>query len=229
MATNKGKEADTAKSESAKRAKKYFDINALKKPKFFVPIFVLAFILFSIFSLILWRPGIARGEYSIQAIVKMLLNQEIKTEDQQNKPSVVEANITKADDTDVPTPTSTPTVPTGTTSDKTTTPKTDPTPTPTPTPVPEPPVVVEENLCSYYQGLSATDQKNEGSRHDWTLSSIEAHYGYLWNYQQIKQQEISAENAYFFQNITNLKLTFLSKTGKYPNCSFVCVLNTCPN
>jgi len=78
------------KSEPDKKAKKELDLNILKKPKFYIPIIVIAFFFISAISLILWRPGIARGEYSLQAIMDMLLsqNQRIEKIENQNDNSV---------------------------------------------------------------------------------------------------------------------------------------------
>ncbi len=57
----------------------------VKKPKFYIPSAILAVILVGIVSLLFWKPGIARGEYSFNDIVKMLSGQEKSIENLETK------------------------------------------------------------------------------------------------------------------------------------------------
>jgi hypothetical protein len=59
--------------------------DTVKKPIFFIPVTVLALVLVSFIGLIIWRPGIARGDYDIQSIVDMLLNHEKRITDLESK------------------------------------------------------------------------------------------------------------------------------------------------
>jgi predicted PurR-regulated permease PerM len=57
----------------------------LHKPIFVVPATVVGIILLCFVSLIIWKPGIARGEYDIQSIVDMLLNHDARISDIENR------------------------------------------------------------------------------------------------------------------------------------------------
>jgi hypothetical protein len=88
------------------------DLNVLKKPRYFIPLLCIFMLLIGAIGLVIWRPGIARGEYDIQSIIKMILGQEQRINKLEQKDSMqgtkITPNATKTPSTDAtPPPTTT--------------------------------------------------------------------------------------------------------------------------
>jgi len=54
------------------KPKKELDLNILKKPRFYIPTFIVFVVLLGLGTLVIWKPGIARGEYNLPTIINML-------------------------------------------------------------------------------------------------------------------------------------------------------------
>lgn len=78
----------------------------VKKPLFLVPVSIIGFLFICSLSLVIWKPGIVKGEYSIQSIVDMLLNHEerisnleTKTDETQTQTNQNTEDVKKLQDT----------------------------------------------------------------------------------------------------------------------------------
>lgn len=55
--------------------KSWNGLGFMKNPKLYIPVAIfLGIVVVGIAGLVIWKPGIVRGEYDVQSIVDMLLN-----------------------------------------------------------------------------------------------------------------------------------------------------------
>ena len=88
---------------SNKSNKTKLDLKFVKSPKFYIPASIfMGIVVVGIAGVLIWKPGIARGEYDIQSIVNMLLNHEqrikeveVKTDNTQTQTNQNSADINK--------------------------------------------------------------------------------------------------------------------------------------
>jgi hypothetical protein len=68
----------------------------VKKPLFVVPASIVGFLFICGLSLVIWKPGIARGEYDIQSIVDMLLNHEERLNNLETKTDETQTEVNQS-------------------------------------------------------------------------------------------------------------------------------------
>ena len=166
------------KNEVKSEINNTFDLNILKKPKYFVPLLLGFIIFFSIISILIWKPGIAKGEYSLQDVMLMLSGQEKRISQlEDSKPSKV-SNPSPVASTDTsPAPTS----PAATTNtvpknyNQTVTNPVSIVPTPVPTNI-SPIPACDQSKLTYYENKYSLDPEAENNRYGREVGRIRAYY-----------------------------------------------------